>query len=149
MRTDEWRREVPIRGGGLPGGGRNRRSTAAEMWNSGELRGKMEGKLERVCGVITGAKNRSRSGPGGSGGKGRWGRAMQGETVSEVGDDLDLWGPPIGVRGRRGGVTVRGRFGWAMGLVRYWAGTVPVALFYFYFIFSFSFLFSNSFVSFT
>jgi hypothetical protein len=86
MRTDEWRREVPIRGGGLPGGGRNRRSTVAEMWNSGELirrtggdlRGKMEGKLERVCGGITDAKNRGRSGPGGSGGKGRRGRAVQG-----------------------------------------------------------------------
>jgi hypothetical protein len=37
MRNDEWRREVPIRGSGFPRGGRNRRNTVAEMWNSGEL----------------------------------------------------------------------------------------------------------------
>jgi hypothetical protein len=62
MHTDEWRRGVPIRGGSLPRGGRNRSHTTAEMWNSGELirlpggdlSGVMEGELERVCGGIGG-----------------------------------------------------------------------------------------------
>jgi hypothetical protein len=62
MHTDEWRRGVPIRAGGLPRGGRNRSHTAVEMWNSGELirlpggdlSGEMEGELERVCGGIGG-----------------------------------------------------------------------------------------------
>jgi hypothetical protein len=50
-----------------------------------------------------------------SGGRGHLGAG----GGSEEGDDYDPWGPAIGVRGRRGGVTVRGRFGWAVGLVRY------------------------------
>jgi hypothetical protein len=59
MHKDEWRREVPIRGGGLPRGGQNQRCTAAEMWNSVELihhpgsdlRGKWKGNWRGGCGV--------------------------------------------------------------------------------------------------
>jgi hypothetical protein len=50
------------------------------------------------------------------------------------------------VRGRRGGVTVRGRFGWAVGLVRSGPERFrwPFSVFI---LFSPFFLFSNSFIT--